>query len=110
MHSAKLVGAIALIGGLMSFATPSFSYPVAPGQPAHTTATPLEQVGWRCGGPGWVMNRWGRCVPRRPAPRNWCGRGFHLTPRGVCVRNRPVARACPRGLHLSPRGYCVRNW
>ena len=23
---------------------------------------PIETVGWRCG-PGWHMNRWGRCVP-----------------------------------------------
>ena len=23
---------------------------------------PIESVGWRCG-PGWHMNRWGRCVP-----------------------------------------------
>ncbi|WP_246694314.1 hypothetical protein [Mesorhizobium sp. M2E.F.Ca.ET.209.01.1.1] len=23
---------------------------------------PVESVGWRCG-PGWHMNRWGRCVP-----------------------------------------------
>lgn len=23
---------------------------------------PIETIGWRCG-PGWHMNRWGRCVP-----------------------------------------------
>ncbi|RWC14877.1 MAG: hypothetical protein EOS52_10970 [Mesorhizobium sp.] len=23
---------------------------------------PVETVGWRCG-PGWHVNRWGRCVP-----------------------------------------------
>ncbi|WP_421914665.1 GCG_CRPN prefix-to-repeats domain-containing protein [Mesorhizobium sp.] len=25
---------------------------------------PIENVGWRCG-PGWHLNRWGRCVPNR---------------------------------------------
>ncbi|CDX26211.1 conserved exported hypothetical protein [Mesorhizobium sp. ORS 3324] len=35
---------------------------------------PVETVGWRCG-PGWHVNRWGRCVPNgrmviRPV-RHW---------------------------------------
>ncbi len=31
-------------------------------------------VGWRCGGPGWHMNPWGRCVPNRV-------RGYYGPPR-----------------------------
>jgi hypothetical protein len=32
--------------------------------PIHDTGT-VTHVGWRCGGPGWHMNPWGRCVPNR---------------------------------------------
>ena len=28
-------------------------------------ASPIQQVGWRCG-PGWRVDGWGRCVPNRP--------------------------------------------
>ncbi|WP_413541935.1 GCG_CRPN prefix-to-repeats domain-containing protein [Brucella sp. MAB-22] len=73
----------------------------------HDAGSLAEQVGWRCG-PGWHMNRYGRCVPNRARAR--CARGWHLNRNGVCVRNRPVHKVCARGYHLTPRGYCVRNW
>ena len=51
---------IALTAGtLMLSAVGSDAMPlVKPG----AAPLPLETVGWRCG-PGWHMNRWGRCVP-----------------------------------------------
>lgn len=51
---------IALTAGtLMLSAVGSDAMPlVKPG----AAPLPVETVGWRCG-PGWHMNRWGRCVP-----------------------------------------------
>ena len=51
---------IALTAGtLMLSAVGSEAMPlVKPG----AAPLPVESVGWRCG-PGWHMNRWGRCVP-----------------------------------------------
>lgn len=51
---------IALTAGtLMLSAVGSDAMPlVKPG----AAPLPVESVGWRCG-PGWHMNRWGRCVP-----------------------------------------------
>lgn len=44
----------------------------------------VQTVGWRCGGPGFHMNPWGRCVPNRRVygPRfyggyGWGHRGWH---------------------------------
>lgn len=49
-----------------------------------TVAPEVQTVGWRCGGPGWHMNPWGRCVPNRRyyGPRfysgyGWGHRGWH---------------------------------
>lgn len=99
--------ALLVFGGVMSFSVPSFALPMPQPTNTHDAGSLAEQVGWRCG-PGWHMNRYGRCVPNRARAR--CARGWHLNRNGVCVRNRPVHKVCARGYHLTPRGYCVRNW
>lgn len=46
---------------------------------ADSTAPTVQTVGWRCGGPGWHMNRWGHCVPNRRfygPPRFYGGYGW----------------------------------
>jgi hypothetical protein len=57
-----------------------------PASPLKDSVAPeVQTVGWRCGGPGWHMNPWGRCVPNRRfygGPRfyggyGWGHRGWH---------------------------------
>ena len=64
-HSLKLAFAGLLALGAAGVSTASSAMPVAP--PAQTQlASPLEEIGWRCG-PRAHVNRWGRCVPNRRA-------------------------------------------
>ena len=64
--------------------------------PLHDTGT-VTQVGWRCGGPGWHMNPWGRCVPHRGY---YGARGYYVPPRYYGSRR-----------YYGPRGYYGwRRW
>ncbi|SFN76347.1 hypothetical protein SAMN03159463_00504 [Mesorhizobium sp. NFR06] len=64
-------------GTLMLSSLGSQAMPMA--KPSATS--PIETVGWRCG-PGWHVNRWGKCVPNgrrfiRPV-RHWhLGSWYH---------------------------------
>lgn len=68
------------IGAALTGVPAARAMPVAP-PPAVSDPAPLvEQAAWPCG-PGWRLNRWGRCVPRwgwgpppryrRPPPRRY---------------------------------------
>ena len=87
-----LVAALALAG---VEAPAAMAIPLAPLADI-AAASPMQEIGWRCG-PGFHVNSWGRCapnrrpppvygVPRRPVWR--CAPGFHPNPWGRCVPNR----------------------
>lgn len=69
----KLLTSIALAAGVMFGSSTANAMPVAPTSPVSGLTT---EVGWRCGGPGWHMNRWGNCVPNRGYYR----RGYYGPP------------------------------
>ncbi|RTL74567.1 MAG: hypothetical protein EKK36_09675 [Bradyrhizobiaceae bacterium] len=69
----KLLAALSVVAclGITSAAQAMSVSPIKNQMPSTVT-----QIGWRCG-PGWHVNPWGRCVPRRRfyGPR-W-HRGWH---------------------------------
>lgn len=64
-----LIAAAVLVTGAFS----ANAQPIAPRAvlPSAAQADLVQQVDWACG-PGWRLNRWGDCVPRRgPPPRHF---------------------------------------